>query len=91
MELKGYQHKVIQDLEHYLEYVQQHHKTNTAFNKYWEDKIGPYNPITGDGMQPYKNNVPNTAHVCIKVPTAGGKTFIACNALHAIFQAFGSE
>ncbi|CAN5231856.1 DEAD/DEAH box helicase family protein [soil metagenome] len=27
-------------------------------------------------------------HICIKVPTAGGKTFIACNALKTIFDAF---
>ncbi len=29
-------------------------------------------------------------HVCLKVPTAGGKTFIACNALKTIFDAFGT-
>jgi type III restriction enzyme len=89
MELKSYQYKVIQDLEQYLEYVQEHKKINVAFDKYWEDKIGPYNPISGEGMEPYKNTIPNAANVCIKVPTAGGKTFIACNALHTIFNAFG--
>jgi type III restriction enzyme len=35
-----------------------------------------------------KNNVPRVPHVCIKVPTAGGKTFIACNAIKTIFDAF---
>jgi type III restriction enzyme len=91
MELKTYQHKVIEDLASYLEYVQEHKNTHLAFSKYWEDKIGPYNPLTGEGMEPYKNNIPNAAHVCIKVPTAGGKTFIACNALHTVFNAYGSE
>jgi len=42
-------------------------------------------------MQPYKNNIPKAAHVCIKVPTAGGKTFIAVNALHSIFSAYNSS
>ena len=28
------------------------------------------------------------SHICVKVPTAGGKTFIACNALKTIFDAF---
>jgi type III restriction enzyme len=88
MELKGYQKQVINDLSHYLEYVQEHKRTDVAFNKYWENKIGPYNPLTGEGMRPYQLNVPGAAHVCIKVPTAGGKTFIACNALHTIFNAF---
>ena len=91
MELKSYQHKVIKDLDTFLEYVQKHKKLNVAFNQYWEDRIGPYDPFTGQGMQPYKNNVPNAAHVCIKIPTAGGKTFVACNALHTIFNAYGSE
>ena len=91
MELKSFQHKVIKDLELYLEYVQRFKKTDTAFNKFWEDRIGPYNPLNNEGMQPYNNTIPNAAHVCIKVPTAGGKTFIACNALHTIFSAYPAE
>lgn len=91
MELKSYQHKVIQDLERYLEYIQQHKKTSVAFNQFWEDRIGPYNPVSGEGMQSYKNTIPHAVHVCIKVPTAGGKTFIACNALHTIFNAYSPE
>ncbi|CAN1533157.1 SSL2 DNA or RNA helicases of superfamily II [Spirosomataceae bacterium] len=91
MELKSYQQKVIADLQSFLEYVQETARIDTAFNQFWEDRIGPYNPITKEGMQPYKNNIPRAAHVCIKVPTAGGKTFIACNALHTIFSAYGSD
>ncbi len=87
MELKSYQYKVIKDLELFLEYVQKYQRTDKAFNQFWEDKLGPYNPITNEGMETYKNNIPNAVHVCIKVPTAGGKTFIACNALHTIFSA----
>ncbi|MHB1107085.1 MAG: DEAD/DEAH box helicase family protein, partial [Lutibacter sp.] len=88
MELKSYQQKVIENLEEYLGYVQEHKNLPKAFNQYWEDKIGPYNPLDNTGMQPYKNNIPNAAHVCIKVPTAGGKTFIAVNALHSVFSAY---
>lgn len=88
MELKSYQYKTIKDLESYLTYVQKYKKTDIAFNKYWEERIGPYNPLEGVGMQHYKNTIPNAAHVCIKVPTAGGKTFIACNALHTIFTSY---
>jgi type III restriction enzyme len=90
MELKSYQQKVIENLEEYLSSVQEHKNLKNAFDLYWENKIGPYNPIDGTGMQPYKNNIPNAAHVCIKVPTAGGKTFIAVNALHSIFSAYDS-
>lgn len=91
MELKGYQQKVINDLEKYLEYVQEYKRLDKAFNQYWEDKIGAYNPLDGTGMEPYKNNVPYAANVCVKVPTAGGKTFIAVNALKTIFSAFDSS
>ncbi|MCO5258593.1 MAG: DEAD/DEAH box helicase family protein [Crocinitomicaceae bacterium] len=91
MELKDYQQKVINNLEEYLEYVQEYKDLGKAFNQYWEDKIGPYNPLDRTGMEPYKNNVPNAAHVCVKVPTAGGKTFIAINALHSIFSAYDSS
>jgi type III restriction enzyme len=91
MELKSYQQKVIENLEEYLNYVQEHKHLGNAFNQYWEDKMGRYNPLDGTGMQPYKNNIPNAAHVCVKVPTAGGKTFIAVNALLSIFQAYDSS
>jgi len=91
VELKSYQQRVIESLEEYLEYVQEHKNVSVAFNQFWEDKIGPYNPLDKTGMQPYKNNIPNAAHVCIKVPTAGGKTFIAVNALHSIFSAYDNS
>lgn len=91
MELKSYQRKVIENLEEYLVYVQEYKNSAKAFNQYWEDKIGPYNPLDGTGMESYKNNIPNATHLCIKVPTAGGKTFIAVNALHTIFSAYDSS
>ncbi len=91
MELKSYQQKVIENIEEYLDYVQEKKNLAKAFNQYWEDKIGAYNPLDNTGMQPYKNNVPNAAHVCVKVPTAGGKTFIAVNALHSIFSAYDAS
>ncbi len=91
MELKPYQQNVLDDLELYLEYVNKDRDYAKAFNRFWEDKIGKYNPITGDGMRPYKDNVPGAVHTCIKVPTAGGKTFIAVNALSTIFDAFDTN
>ena len=57
-----------------------HTSPGTAFKAYWHEK-----GVTG--IAPYKNNVPGIPHVCAKVPTAGGKTFIAVNAIKAIFDA----
>lgn len=92
MELKPYQHKVIKDLELFLDYVQKHETPAQAFSNYWKDKLGvPYTPkIDGSfiGMKPYQDNVPGAVHIAMKVPTAGGKTFIAVNALHSINKHF---
>ena len=87
MELKSYQKQVIQDLSNYFEYLQKDKEADKAFNNYWRDKVGAYNPISGEGMRSYQQNVPDAVHLCIKVPTAGGKTFIACNAIKTIFDA----
>ena len=87
MELKGYQQQVITDLNSYLEYHRKYGDAAKAFNAYWEGRIGAYEVKldgTNSGMRPYKDNLPGAAHIAIKVPTAGGKTFIACNAIHAI-------
>lgn len=79
MELKPYQQSVIADLEAYLATLASHPDLREAFKEFWRQK-----GVTAD---PYKNNVPGVPHVCVKVPTAGGKTFIAACALKPIFEA----
>ncbi len=91
MELKPYQAGVIRDLDRYLHYVQQEHRYDVAYNRYWQDMLGEYDPLNNTGMRPYQNNVPGAPHVCVKVPTAGGKTFIALNALRTLFDAFDTD
>jgi len=84
MELKPYQQDVIKDLELFISYLNKYNNPKLAFDNYWENKVGKYNPLTNTGMRPYRDNIPNAIHIAIKVPTAGGKTFIACNAIHSI-------
>jgi type III restriction enzyme len=94
MELKPYQQQVINDLNQYLEYLNKYHIPAKAFNQFWEDKVGKYQLLldgSTTGMRPYKDNIPGASHIAIKVPTAGGKTFIACNALHSIFKSLDSS
>lgn len=81
MKLNDYQSDVLTDLSKYLETLLEckGHLPN-AFTKYWKDR--------GVLNQAYKNNIKEVPHVCVKVPTAGGKTFIAVNALDRIFSAF---
>ena len=87
MILKSYQKQIIDDLALFLEKLKECRNIAEAFNAFW--MLHPRTPITpslGEAVEPYKNNIPNCPHVCIKVPTAGGKTFIAANALSAIFK-----
>ena len=35
----------------------------------------------------YKDILPGVPNLCFKVPTGGGKTFIACNAIRSVFGA----
>ena len=90
MELKPYQQGVINDLNLFLEQLQQTNgRVRDSFYNYWFNK--GFRPFPGTVVEPYKNNVQDggghpVPHVCIKVPTAGGKTFIACNALRTIFD-----
>lgn len=81
MELNSYQTQVINDLNDYLSELNQYgsHKLEQAFSNYWAKKGVP--------NQQYVEKITNTPHVCVKVPTAGGKTFIAVNALQSIYSA----
>lgn len=83
MELKDYQNKVISDLTEYLAILSDSQDLRTSFTGYWKQK--------GIAAEPYKNNVPGVPHVCAKVPTAGGKTYIAVNALKSIFDALATK
>jgi type III restriction enzyme len=81
MELKPYQQSVIDDLSKYLATLEKTPHLADSFKEYWADK-----GVTG--MDAYKNNVPSVPHVCAKVPTAGGKTYIAVNAIKTILDTF---
>jgi type III restriction enzyme len=81
MELKDYQSTVLTDLSNYLQTLLDYKgHLGKAFTAYWQNR--------GVLNQKYKNNVQEVPHVCVKVPTAGGKTFIAVNALERVFTAF---
>ena len=43
------------------------------------------------GTAPYKITVPGVPHVCAKVLSAGGKTFVAVNALATVFSALAER
>lgn len=84
MELKDYQSRVLDDLSGYINTLERVPNLAEAFRAYWDEK-------GATRMEDYKNNVPGVPHVCAKVPTAGGKTYIAVNALERIFSALGQH
>ena len=88
MKMKEYQQRVIEDLKKFLEQLETN-STAMAYKKFWSEKnisVGHFNAI-----QPYKNILNEIPSVCIKVPTGGGKTFIACNALKVICDKFSAQ
>lgn len=89
MELKPYQQLVLDDLNLFLESLQKNKNISSAFSNFWtEHPRFPLQPLKGQVLQPYNSQVKRIPHVCLKVPTAGGKTFIASNAIKTIFDAF---
>lgn len=80
MELKSYQKEALQDLADFLRTVEQEKDIFKAYERYLsERKELPARP-------PYKNEIKGVPHVCFKVPTGGGKTFIAAASLRTIFS-----
>lgn len=83
MELKSFQKQVLKNLTNYLKLLNETHNIKTAYNKYWNDK----DVIVGlGGLPEYKDTITGTPHICFKVPTGGGKTFIACASLKPFFE-----
>lgn len=87
MKLKDYQHQTLKDLEDYIRVLNDSDSLSSAFQNYWEECRGiSLSRIDNNYLRPYTNSVRNVPRVTLKVPTAGGKTFIACNAIRRIFD-----
>lgn len=83
MELNKYQKKTMRDLASYLQHLNTSRNMITAYESYWADqdvRVGL------GGVPPYRETIPGTPHVCFKVPTGGGKTFMACASVRKIFD-----
>ncbi|MCQ2301427.1 MAG: DEAD/DEAH box helicase family protein [Bacteroidales bacterium] len=85
MELKKYQREVLADLEDFCQRLNREKDLKTAFLHHWEDR-GVSLSVYDTFFKPYNNAIKGVPRVLLKVPTAGGKTFIACNALRTIFD-----
>ena len=85
VELKPYQQQVMDCLRNYLSALSHTSTLKEAWQQYWEEQdIG----VGAGGVPAYNNGIKGVPHVCMKVPTGGGKTFMACAALRYIFEKF---
>lgn len=85
MELKPYQKNVIADLVRFLELVNEKKYASKAYTALWNEK----NVIVDggiNGMPFYHTQISGTPEVCFKVPTGGGKTFLAASSIKPIFD-----
>ena len=79
MELKKYQEETLRDLAQYIDVLNESNSLSVAYSQYWERRGVSVSGINNDYLRPYINSVHSVPRVTLKVPTAGGKTFIACN------------
>ncbi len=80
MELKQYQKAVISDLAAYLAFLPNMSAAD-AFAAHWTAQNVPLSP---DEL--YRDTLNGVPNVCVKMPTSGGKTFIAASAIATIFD-----
>lgn len=83
MEPNSYQRKVLNRLRDFLRLLDTLTPAN-AYRELWESRDVMVNGISHDSMPPYRDTIKGVPHVCFKVPTGGGKTFLAACAVRAI-------
>lgn len=84
MELKTYQKIVLNDLHRFLTLLTEKQSIRQAYNSLWKEKGVQIDEM---GMPPYHMILYGVPHVCFKVPTGGGKTFLAASSIKPIFDA----
>lgn len=78
MILKDYQQRAIDDLADFLRRLKASKSIKRAFAEFW---------LSRDvRAEAYQNTIANVPQVCFKVPTGGGKTFMAAASLRVIFD-----
>lgn len=84
MELNNYQIAVMENLSSYMDCLNGCNNVISGWREYWfrqDINVGP------GGVPAYNNLIAGVPHVCLKVPTGGGKTFMACAAIKKLFEA----
>lgn len=88
MELKNYQKNVMGDLSSFMDALDQENDIIKGWKRYWNEKDIP---VGFGGVPLYRDKIKGVPHICMKVPTGGGKTFMACSAVKRIFDHMPSD
>lgn len=88
MQLKNYQKNVLNDLARFLTLMTESGMASFAYSALWNEKS--VNVGLG-GMPYYQDTLNGVPSVCFKVPTGGGKTFIAANSIKVIYDAMPAQ
>ena len=83
MELKNYQKSVMRNLSSYMDCINNTANLFAAWEEYWRRQDIS---VGFGGVPTYSNSIKGVPHVCMKVPTGGGKTFMACSSVKRIFD-----
>lgn len=87
MELKKYQQDTLNDLADYMQQLKTDNDLQLAYKNFWLNKgIDIASIANKNVLHSYDNTIKGVPRVMFKVPTAGGKTFIAANSLKVIFD-----
>ena len=78
-----YQKRVVDDIADYLRQVAKTNNLFKAWTAYWNEKSN-VDIQKFIAKFPYHNTIKGVPNICVKVPTGGGKTFIACRAIKTI-------
>ena len=85
MELKTYQKNVIADLSRFLSLLTETGSASKAYNALWNEKSVN---VGINGLPNYHYNLSgHVPDVCFKIPTGGGKTFVAASSVKTIYDA----
>lgn len=77
---------MLDELRQYLELLK-FETPARAYNRFWKERKVSIGAVDCD-LPPYNDQLDGVPAVCIKVPTGGGKTFIASCAVKKIFDVF---
>lgn len=92
MELKKYQQDTLNDLADYMQQLKTDNDLQLAYKNFWLNKgIDIASIANKNVLHSYDNTIKGVPRVMFKVPTAGGKTFIAANSLKVIFDHLSAD